>query len=151
MRGRNETPHTEPNPVVLPRHPTGAKRLAALRGVSKHPFIAPEDIRLARLASDQNAESCSGMNLLRTRLGADDREPGSSTRGNVSGSGQDVRKFLEDINLGCYADKVLTSGFDCMETFSDVTENHLDVLGVALGHKVKVSPPTLLALNGCCA
>lgn len=51
---------------------------------------------------------------------------------------KEVNEFLGNINLQKYQDKFIDNGVEDLETILELDENHLEQMGVPLGHKLKI-------------
>ena len=50
----------------------------------------------------------------------------------------EVRDFLEEIKLSKYFDKMIENGIEDLETVLELKEDHVESMGVPLGHKLKI-------------
>jgi len=50
----------------------------------------------------------------------------------------EVRKFLEEIKLEKYFDKMIENGIEDLETILELKDDHVEQMGVPLGHKLKI-------------
>merc|ERR1712060_990506 len=53
-----------------------------------------------------------------------------------SASPGEVREFLEQCGLGPHLDTLIRHGFDRMEALQEMREEHLEALGIPLGHRL---------------
>merc|ERR1712039_1166508 len=51
-------------------------------------------------------------------------------------SPEEVRNFLEQCGLGPHLDTLIKHGFDRMEALQEMREEHLEALGIPLGHRL---------------
>ncbi len=51
---------------------------------------------------------------------------------------REVTDFLAKINLEKYVKKFIGNGIEDLETILELSDTHLDALGIPLGHKLKV-------------
>ena len=51
---------------------------------------------------------------------------------------QDVVKFFEDLSLPKYAAIFVENGIEDLETISQLQEDHLEMMKIPLGHKLKI-------------
>lgn len=51
---------------------------------------------------------------------------------------EEVRAFLASINLKKYEEKFFDNGIEDMETVLELRDEHIEQLGVPLGHKLKI-------------
>ena len=49
-----------------------------------------------------------------------------------------MQSFLETVKLEKYADKFLENGVEDLETVLELQDQHLEQMGVPLGHKLKI-------------
>lgn len=50
----------------------------------------------------------------------------------------EVRHFLEEIKLEKYFDKMIENGIEDLETILELKDDHVEQMGVPLGHKLKI-------------
>ena len=50
----------------------------------------------------------------------------------------EVKDFLESIKLGKYYEKLLMNGIEDIETILELQEDHIEKMGIPLGHKLKL-------------
>lgn len=50
----------------------------------------------------------------------------------------EVREFLEEIKLEKYFDKMIDNGIEDLETILELKDDHVEQMGVPLGHKLKI-------------
>ena len=50
----------------------------------------------------------------------------------------EVRNFLEEIKLEKYFDKMIENGIEDLETILELKDDHVEQMGVPLGHKLKI-------------
>ena len=50
----------------------------------------------------------------------------------------EVTDFLSKINLEKYSSKFIQNGIEDLETILELSDTHLDALGIPLGHKLKI-------------
>jgi len=51
---------------------------------------------------------------------------------------ESVRQFLASIKLEKYVDKFIDNGLDDLDTIYELKEEHVESLGLPLGHKLKI-------------
>ena len=50
----------------------------------------------------------------------------------------DVVEFLESVKLIKYKDTFIENGFEDMDTILELNDEHMELLGIPLGHKLKI-------------
>lgn len=50
----------------------------------------------------------------------------------------EVRNFLSEIKLDKYFDKFIENGVEDMETILEMKDDHIEQMGIPLGHKLKI-------------
>ena len=50
----------------------------------------------------------------------------------------EVDRFLKSIGLEKYSEIMVENGIDDMEILEEITEDHLEQLGIVLGHRIKI-------------
>ena len=50
----------------------------------------------------------------------------------------EVKEFLASIKLDKYKDKLIENGVEDLETILELKEEHIEQMGIPLGHKLKI-------------
>jgi len=119
---RRPSPRTPAAPGVAAKPEAVVEKLEEMGDFVKLPDFLPVPSAGASSASEKNVSAKLGARLAQQ-----------------SDSQREVADFLEGLGLSRYVSLFMDHGFDEMETVFEIEEGHMDKMGIAMGHKLKIA------------